>query len=75
MLKIVLVGVAILVAIVVLVGVYLVQKEKARCPNCGSIYFMPVEAEPGIWQCRQCPFKGQWSDFDPLAGEEGKDAS
>jgi len=73
MLNTVLVGVLIFVSFVVVIGVYLLQEEKARCPRCGSIYFEPVEGEKSVRQCRQCPYKGPWDTLDPLAGEEKND--
>jgi len=78
MLQTVMTAVAIVGLVTVIIGgfvtVWLNERNKPRCPLCGSRYFSCIESKKNLWGCRQCHFKGPWASFDPLAGKKDKDA-
>ena len=49
---------AVLAAGLLLYGIYLVQKERLRCWDCGGIYLRRVsvagDGNEDVWVCRQC---------------------
>ena len=77
MLKSLLIGIALAVAVVVLIGVFLSQKYKPCCPKCGNRYLDCLNHKKDLWSCRQCLYNGPWAAFDSLAGKEegGEDES
>ena len=78
MLQMIRTALALVFVVTIIVGgiwaIYLVQRDKPRCPKCGNRYFTCIESKKNLWGCRQCHFKGPWSAFDPLAGKGGEDA-
>lgn len=63
------IGFVIVVVLGALYALYKVVSEIPRCPSCNSRYLDCVDHLKDLWGCRECLYRGPWSEFENLKGE------